>query len=170
MNLWKNQIKSKPESTFGIKLFMCIYCSSVILCYVTSVIIFCAHLTEPSPLCLLFLHLPPSLGNFICKHTISTCPCTTNLQIYPCAPNLSPQPSLISGLVSLSFHVDDSLSTPAQCGRDRTFNLPQCMSSLLVPSLITADNLTTLLVTQAHNLCVIFDSDPFSGPHIQDMA
>lgn len=44
------------------------------------------------------------------------------------------------------------------------------MSSLLVPSLITADNLTTLLVTQACNLCVIFDSDPFSGPHIQDMA
>lgn len=57
-----------------------------------------------------------------------------------------------------------------QCGRDRTFNLPQFVSSLLVPSLITADNFTTLPVTQARNLCVIFDSDPFSGPRIQAMA
>lgn len=149
---------------------MCTYCFSVILCYVTSVIIFCAHFTEPSPLCLLFLHLSACLGNFVCKHTISCCPCTTNLQMYLCAPGLSSLPSLISGLVSLSFHVEDSLSTQAQCGRDRTFNLPQFMSSLLVPSLITADNLTSLLVTQARNLCVIFGSDPFSGPHIQDMA
>lgn len=44
------------------------------------------------------------------------------------------------------------------------------MSSLLVPSLIMVDNLAALPVTQAHNLCVIFDSDPFSGPHIQAMA
>lgn len=82
---------------------MCIYCFSVVLCYVTGVIIFCAHLTEPSPLCFLFLLLPASLGNLICKHTISCCPCTANLQIYLCAPSLSPQPSLISGLVSCHF-------------------------------------------------------------------
>lgn len=44
------------------------------------------------------------------------------------------------------------------------------MSSLLVSSLITVDNLATLPVTEARNLCVILDSDPFSSPYIQAMA
>ena len=149
---------------------MCIYRFNLILCYVTSSIIFYGGFTEPSPLCLLSLHLSASVGNSICKHAISYRLCVANSQIYLCAHNLSPLASFSSGLLSLSFHVDDCLSTQTQCGWDRTFNLPQFMSSLLVPSLITADNLTALPVTQTYNLCVIFDSDRFSGPHIQATA
>lgn len=149
---------------------MCIYCFNLILHYVTSSIIFCGGFTELSPLCLLSLHLSASQGNFICKHAISYHLCVDDSQIYLCAHDLSPLANFSSGLASLSFHVDDRLSTQTQCGWDRTFNLPQFVSSLLVPSLITADNFATLPVTQAHNLCVIFDSDPFSGPRIQAMA
>lgn len=169
-SIWENEIKSQTKCTFEIKFFMCIYCFNLILCYVTSGIIFWGGFIEPSPLCLLSLHLSASLGNFICKHVLSYRLCTADSQIYLCAHNLPPLANFSSGLVSLSFHVGNRLSTQTQCGWDRSFNLPQFMATLLVPSLIMVDNLAALPVTQAHNLCVIFDSDPFSGPHIQAMA